>query len=51
VVACAFCFGLGFRKKLDIVRKLKDSKQLSEKKRKKIFGELMILASEKKIYF
>ncbi|MDD2487334.1 MAG: ribonuclease HII [Candidatus Gracilibacteria bacterium] len=51
VVAAVFGFDPKFNDNLDVIRKLKDSKKLSAKKRKEISEELKNLKKEKKVYF
>lgn len=53
VVACAFCFNPKFKLNLDLLSKITDSKKITEKKRNKIYNELIELSrwNEPKIFF
>jgi ribonuclease HII len=51
VVACALCFNTEDKPSKDFLKNINDSKKLSEKKREKLFKELIELSIKNKIFF
>jgi ribonuclease HII len=51
VVACALCFNSENKPSKKFLEKINDSKKLSEKKREKLYEELIRISLDEKVFF